>query len=202
MLTGDGDQDEFNSSRDAILSKSDSCAIRIYQIIAQNNGPSLNHHVTRNSAYHIIGVADDILGTVPSKIETMSLSSQKTPETCHNRPYFLDNSTMSRLKQIISLATCSGTVPWRFNTKSHKIDRWSPSLEKLWRLQWYFITLQTVCLTVYQFYSFISRIKNLQEHSNRELFMASVSVYWYVCAVYFNMNMFIYEDKVIIKYFN
>lgn len=90
-----------------------------------------------------------------------------------DRPYFLDKTTMTRLKQILLLAMCSGTVPWRFNKKTHQIDKWSPTLEKLWKFQWFFVTIQTTLLTGFQFYSFISRVEH-EIKTYREVFMNSV----------------------------
>lgn len=151
---------------------------------------------TRNPMFHDgtddVDEVPDIISRPPTSVY---VPLKDTAEYKKDRPYFLDKTTMTRLKQILLLAICSGTVPWRFNSKTHRIDKWSPILEKMWKFQWFFVTIQTACLTCFQFYSFISRVET-EIKTYREVFMNSVSVYWYVCAVYFNINMYIHKDEV------
>ncbi|CAL8111301.1 unnamed protein product [Orchesella dallaii] len=159
--------------------------------------PQSGRRVTRDPAFHSMEDGydeEDDFHANPSNIPTY-IPIKSREEYVKERPYFLDKTTMTRLKQILLLGMCSGTFPWKWNSKTHQIDRWSPILEKLWDYQWFFVTIQTACLTGFQFYSFISRLET-DIKTYREVFMNSVSVYWYVCAVYFNINMYIYKDQI------
>lgn len=102
---------------------------------------------------------------------------------------------MARLKQLLLLGTASLTFPWIWNRKEHRIDRWRPNLEKIWVGIWVLVTLQTSFITAFQFYSFYTRVATGSK-SYREIFQNSFSVYWYVCAVYFNVNMYLYKDAI------
>ncbi len=112
-----------------------------------------------------------------------------------DRPYLLDSTVIARLKQLLLLGKTSGSFPWSWNKKEHRIDRWSPFLERLWVIIWAFVTVQTLFLTLFQFYSFYSRVKGATK-TYREVFMSSLSAYWYICAVYFNVNMYLYKDQI------
>lgn len=133
------------------------------------------------------------------------LDDQTSPASPHSRPassyvkdrpYFLDKTTMTRLRQLLILGASSGAFPWYWNRKHCRIDKWSPMFEKIWVIQWFFVTIQTLFLTIFQFYSFFNRVSGPHQ-TYREVFMSSLSAYWYICAVYFNINMYIYKDQVI-----
>ncbi|ODM90022.1 Glucose 1,6-bisphosphate synthase [Orchesella cincta] len=151
---------------------------------------------TRDPAFHLEegeNEEDEDEQARPPNIPTY-IPMKTREEYIKDRPYFLDKTTMTRLKQILILGMFSGTFPWKWNSKTHRIDKWSPTFEKLWNFQWFFVTIQTALLTGFQFYSFISRLET-DIKTYREVFMNSVSVYWYVCAVYFNINMYTYKDQ-------
>lgn len=163
--------------------------LRMSNLLQQENHAlgsirSSGSRVTRNPMFHEEndGYAVD---EIPDVVETNGPpgtpyeQKKSTSEYKKDRPYFLDKTTMTRLKQILMLAQASGTVPWRFNKETHRIDKWSPFFERLWKIQWFFVTIQTACLTCFQFYSFISRVET-EIKTYREVFMNSVSVYWYV----------------------
>lgn len=134
--------------------------------------------------------------TLSSSSGSDDLSLKPTSEYIKERPHLLDKATMNRLRQLLVLGASSGAFPWTWNKKEYRIDKWNPTLEKLWKFQWCFVTIQTACLTIFQFYSFFTRVSGTNK-SYREVFMNSLSVYWYICAVYFNINMYIYKDQVI-----
>lgn len=171
--------------------------IRMAQLL-QDSQSRPGTRVTRNPAFHSTAEDGlDDLEDLENRRPTLStyVPLKERSEYIKARPYFLDKTTMTRLKQILLLAICSGTVPWRFNKRTHQIDKWSPIFEKLWKFQWFFVTIQTFLLTGFQFYSFINRVEH-DIKTYREVFMNSVSVYWYVCAVYFNINMYLHKDQV------
>lgn len=151
--------------------------------------------ITRNPAFHVdIPEEDEILFDQP-----VSTPPPRAPsEYIGDRHHLLDKPTVNRLRVLLLLGGTSGAFPWYWNHKDFRVERWHPFMEKLWKLQWLFVTIQTACLTIFQMYSFYHRVSG-QNKSYREVFMNSLSVYWYICAVYFNVNMFIYKDQVIIK---
>lgn len=191
--------------------------VSISQLLMRNrnrDGLSSRKRVTREPTFHLVDAQSFTESSKVAEVSHQKFHGEKAPESVStdpwtetaelpcldsslcDRPYLLDKTTMSRLKQILLLAVCSGTVPWTFNSKTHQIDRWRPSLEKLWKIQWFIITIQTCFLTLFQFYSFTSRVNSNALKTYREVFMNSVSVYWYVCAIYFNVNMYFYKDQV------
>lgn len=131
---------------------------------------------------------------VSSSIGSLMDATKKSAQVLA-RPYLLDQTVMARLKQLILLGKTSGAFPWSWNKKEHRIDKWGSLMEGLWKCSWAFFTLQTLCLTIFQFYSFYSRVKG-ETKTYREVFMNSLSVYWYICAVYFNVNMYLYKDLI------
>ncbi|CAL8128907.1 unnamed protein product [Orchesella dallaii] len=158
-----------------------------------------NLRVTRDPAFHMEDDEDNNEGEIengwispPSSPRSQSQSGFGTVE---ERPYFLDKTTMTRLRQIILLGVFSGTFPWTWNSKKHRVERWSPGWEKLWNVQWFFVTVQTGILTLFQFYPMY---KTAEEHvtSHRKLFMGSLNVFIYACAMCFNVNMYFYKEPI------
>lgn len=165
--------------------------------ITRDPGFSLPGRVQDDYDYDIF--EDDVeLGFGPGsrKISNAAFVSpaQKTDEALA-RPYLLDATVMTRLKQLLLLGKTSGAFPWSWDKRTHRINRWSPGWEKVWVVVWAFVTVQTVFLTGFQFYSFFARV-GAGNKTYREVFMNSLSVYWYICAVYFNINMYLYKDLI------
>lgn len=190
------DEDDTFNGR-TLLNHSTKSDTRIYMSSLTNS-----RRATRDPIFHDNNFDDeDILNNRTNSVEIPKISGPISRlETSDNRSHLLDNSTVNRLRQLLILGACSGAFPWTWNKKEYRIDKWRPLFEKLWNVQWFFVTIQTACITVFQFYSFIHRVQG-QNKTYREVFMNSFSVYWYVCCVYFNVNMFIYKDRVkIFKY--
>ncbi|CAL8128905.1 unnamed protein product [Orchesella dallaii] len=156
-----------------------------------------NTRVTRDPTFHMEDDEDDD----EREIENCWVSPPSSPRSqsgfraTEERPYFLDQTTMARLRQIILLGIFSGTFPWTWNSKKHRVDRWSPGWEKLWNVQWFFVTLQTGILTLFQFYPMY---KTVEEHAitHRKIFMLSVNIFVYACAMCFNVNMYFYKEPI------
>ncbi|CAL8132918.1 unnamed protein product [Orchesella dallaii] len=118
------------------------------------------------------------------------------PRGLSDRPYFLDKWTITRLRHIILLGMLSGTFPWIWNSKKHRINRWSPGWDKAWKIQWLFITIQTSLLSIFQVYALWHAIA-LEEHSTyRRLFMRSISLFWYFFGTVSNITMYFYKDQI------
>ncbi len=163
-----------------------------------------NSRVTRDPMFHENDFDDD--GSSQGDLHSATSSAVSRPiarpELSDNRSHLLNNATVNRLRLLLVLGATSGAFPWTWNKKEYRIDKWRPLFEKLWKVQWVFVTIQTACLTVFQCYSFIHRIEGSNK-TYREVFMNSLSVYWYICAVYFNINMFLYKESVsALKYLN
>ncbi|CAL8068216.1 unnamed protein product [Orchesella dallaii] len=154
-----------------------------------------NSRITRDATFHMEpdedGAKDNFEEqSVPGASTFLSSVSVK------DRPYFLDKWTMSRLRQIFILGAFSGTFPWSWNGKKHRIDKWSPGWERLWNIQWGIVTLQTCFMTVYQVYAFHKGIVEGHHETYRELFMSSFSVFWYCICLCFNVTMVFYKDQI------
>lgn len=154
--------------------------------------------VTRNPAFHVnYPDEEELFSERGSAVYTPPL--KPSSEYIQDRPNLLDKATINRLtlrlRMLLILGASSGAFPWYWNRKENRIDKWRPWLEKLWKVQWFIVTIQTACLTVFQIYSFIHRVSG-QNITYREVFMNFLSVYWYICAVYFNINMLIFKDQV------
>lgn len=119
-------------------------------------------------------------------------------DSIRKRKQFLDKYSMQRLKQLLWLGITSGAFPWWWNERNCRIDKWSPAGELAWKFQWFFVTFQTGCLSLFQIYAFFHSFTAANK-SYREVFMSSFSLLWYTWAVYFNVNMYIYKDQVFNK---
>lgn len=191
---------------------------RFFNARNSSGGLSSRHRVTRDPGFTLPEVEDNFdyndgslgdyyeeedveLGYGHSRRpgSTFVDATRKSQEAL-DRPYLLDSTVMARLKQLVLLGKTSGAFPWSWNKKEHRIDRWSPTWERVWVAIWAFVTIQTLLLTMFQFYSFYSRVKG-EIKTYREIFMMSLSMYWYICAVYFNINMYLYKD-IIRQYIN
>lgn len=190
-----GSESGYNPNPGFAQSNGRDTRLKMTKLLAET-GSRPGSRVTRNPLFHASTTDEDYIlpGSRTGSVDYYQ-PMKETSEYIKERPYFLDKTTMRRLKQILTLAVCSGTVPWRFNTKTHQIDRWNPFFENLWKVQWFLVTIQTACLTVYQFHTFLSGVET-NVKSYREVFMSSVSCYWYVCAVYFNINLYLHKDHV------
>ncbi|CAL8140069.1 unnamed protein product [Orchesella dallaii] len=172
--------------------------LRMSALMHQNQSGSIKKRVTRDPKFHL-----EEEDEYPTDFNTDRHSSvysgsidYKSPEFYKNqRSHFLDKATMNRLRQLLILGASAGAFPWKWNNKEKRIDKWSPFMERVWKVQWFFVTIQTTFLTGFQFYSFFNRVSGSNK-TYREVFMNSLSVYWYICAVYFNINMFIYKDQI------
>jgi hypothetical protein len=142
-------------------------------------------------SYSENGLDDDAFSRPGSAWE----SSRDKSAHVLTRPNLLDKTVMTRLRQLLLLGMTSGAFPWTWNKKTTRIDKWPRWAERLWIYFWIFSTIQTTFLTGFQFYSFYSRVKG-ETKTYREVFMNSLSVYWYVCAIYFNINMYLYKDQI------
>jgi len=169
---------------------------------ARRNGTSLSSstRITRDPTFSSVHMDDndeddDNNGKGFSSEQKESWELGEKSADVLSRPNLLDSTVMARLRQLLLLGTTSGAFPWNWNKKTVQIDKWPPWAEKLWVIMWFFVTIQTAFLTGFQFYSFYSRVKG-ETKTYREVFMNSLSVYWYVCAIYFNFNMYIYKDHI------
>ncbi|CAL8128904.1 unnamed protein product [Orchesella dallaii] len=156
-----------------------------------------NSRVTRDPTFHMEDDEDDDEREIENgwMSPPSTQNSQSGFGTAEERPYFLDKTTMTRLRQIILLGVFSGTFPWTWNSKKHRVDRWSPGWEMVWNIQWFFVTVQTGVLTLFQFYPMYM---TAEEHltSHRKLFMGSLNVFIYACSMCFNINMYFYKEPV------
>ncbi|CAL8068218.1 unnamed protein product [Orchesella dallaii] len=155
----------------------------------------INSRITRDAKFHMEPEEDG----AKDNFDEQSLSRKATAfssGSVKDRPYFLDRWTMNRLRQSLILGAFSGTFPRSWNTKEHRIDKWAPQWERLWNFQWGIVTLQTCCVTVYQFYAFYKGIVEGHHETYRELFMSSFSVFWYCICLCFNVTMVFYKDQI------
>ncbi len=103
-----------------------------------------------------------------------------------NREYFLDQQKMQRLKQLIWLGTFTGSFPWKWNSKTNQIERWGLFIEKLWRVQWFLVTIRTCVLTGFQLYAFSNAVKHSKTY--RAALQSGFIFLWYSYNVILNLN--------------
>lgn len=145
--------------------------------------------ITRQPMYHELDLeAND--NPPPYQEESESV------ERNHNRPYLLSSGTYNRLRVMIFLGGLCLNVPWSWNRKKYKIDRWNPFMIKIWQLYWYFTTVQSTFMIIYHTYCLIG-IYSRDLKSYRGIFAYSLIVYWYACHLGYKTCIFLYEDRVI-----
>ncbi|CAL8143315.1 unnamed protein product [Orchesella dallaii] len=189
----------FNSSRSS--SSRGETRISVSSLLQR----SREEHSTENSRWRItrdprfhVELAEDSeneLELVNSHHQYQQEEADPDEKIIRDRPYFLDKKMMSRLRQILILGMFSGTFPWSWNERKHKVDKWNPTLISAWNIQWVFVSLQTTILTLFQFYSMYKQITEEEHTSFRGLFMSSHSVLWYFICMGFNINMYFYKDQ-------
>ncbi|XP_035707949.1 uncharacterized protein LOC118435675 isoform X1 [Folsomia candida] len=102
-----------------------------------------------------------------------------------------------RLRNIILLGVASFSFPWRYNTKTHRVDLFIPFFTKLWRVIWYLSVIQSAGITVFQVYSFSTRMGGTDETGSwRPVFMSSFSVLWYCYSLSLSATMFWYGEAM------
>lgn len=109
------------------------------------------------------------------------------------RSHFLSKLTMKRLQQVVLLGATSGSVPWRWNKKECRIEKWNYVAEKLWWLQWYIMSTKAFLLALFNIYVFTQQIS--QATLYRQVFMSSNAVAWYTCFVLWTINTHWYLDQ-------
>lgn len=165
--------------------------------------PSSRTRPTRNPMFHRnTDEACDIeneqsISELPStdqNEQTKSESNSKT-ENELSRPYFFDKTTMSRLKHIMFLGMTTGTFPWKWDNSKHKIEQFSPTFLKLWKLFRLLFAIQSCCITVFQAHVFW-QLASSGKVTNRQIFIASFNLMWYIEWMDFAVNMYIYGEQV------
>lgn len=126
--------------------------------------------------------------------QTKSESNSKT-ESELSRPYFFDKTTMSRLKHIMFLGMTTGTFPWKWDNSKHKIEQFSPIFLQVWKLFRLLFAIQSCCITVFQAHVFW-QLASSGKVSNRQIFIASFNLMWYIEWMDFAVNMYIYGEQV------
>ncbi|CAL8132912.1 unnamed protein product [Orchesella dallaii] len=151
--------------------------------------------VTRNPIFHMENQENNYEEEVNDHYDV-----EKAPNAeilgVADRPYFLDKQTITRLRQVLLLGMFSGTFPWRWNARTHRVDKWSPAWEKSWKILWAIHFIQTSVLTLYQCYFLIKSIPKGPNATYRKFFMGFISWVWYFFATIFNINIFIYQDRI------
>ncbi len=120
--------------------------------------------------------------------------SEITSDIVCQRKYFLDNQTMQRLQQIILLGVATGSMPWKWNKKTCRIDKWGPRFEKMWRIFWIISTVQNFLIAIFQVRT-IWRIIGLVE-TYRQAFQLSLSVFRSMYNLGMKFFAFYYHDMV------
>ncbi|OXA44190.1 uncharacterized protein LOC118438390 [Folsomia candida] len=110
------------------------------------------------------------------------------------RPCLLSKNAVSRLKQVCIVGALVWALPWRYDAKTRRVERWSPGLHRVWSAIWWAFAVQNTVLLGYQFYSFFARVQ-LDNGSYRPVFMNSFCVFWYLYSISLNTTMHMYRDK-------
>ncbi len=132
----------------------------------------------------------------PSDDQREEIQLEPNPKTEPiSRPYLLDKLTLTRLKHIIFLGRTTGTFPWTWDNKEHKITTFSPVYTKCWKLFRFLFTIQTCCITVFQAHIFWN-LASSGTVTNREIFIASFNLMWYIEWIDFAINMYFYGEQV------
>ncbi|CAL8140310.1 unnamed protein product [Orchesella dallaii] len=123
-------------------------------------------------------------------------ASHSEAKCVKDRPYFLDKWTITRLRHILLLGMFTGTFPWQWNARKHRIDNWSPNWKKAWKIQWVIFTVHTSLLLIFQLYALWHAIA-VEEHTTyRRLFIRSITLFWYFFGTIFNINMYYYKEQI------
>lgn len=123
---------------------------------------------------------------------TSAVSSSNT-NIC---PVLIDEILIPRLRSILTLGLLSFAFPWTWNKSEFQIEKFSPGLEKIWKVIWTLISIQTAFITLFQVYSFTTRMHVDSDGSYRPIFMSSFGALWYTYAITLDIFMLIYRDKI------
>ncbi len=116
--------------------------------------PSSRTRPTRNPMFHrVLGNVSDIEAHDKSEEEN-NLEEEFSHIEKNDRLYFFEKLTMTRLKQILFLGMTSGAFPWKWNKTQYRIDKFSPTLSKCWKLFRNLLLLPTCCIIIFQIYTF------------------------------------------------
>lgn len=148
--------------------------------------------VTRNPTFHDPSLPEVVTDKPPKQ------RKYRPPRKMEGftRSRFLDGSTMSRLHHLLWLGVTSGAFPWSWNEQEYCIDKWGPTMEKIWWIQWIFVSIQSFFLNIFNFYVFFHQMGiEAKGGTYRKVFMSSFSVMWYFAAIYYILNTYLYLDQ-------
>ncbi|CAL8075886.1 unnamed protein product [Orchesella dallaii] len=184
----------FTSGKSNYVRKEHASNLRISAFLQESNCSSSTTRITRDPTFHIDVEDTDVIK------DYMDYDSERAPYSdaggVKNRQYFLDKLTIRRLRQILFLGLLSGAFPWIWNSKKHRIDRWTRGWEKAWKIQWLILFIHTCVLTLYQGKLVIESIPKGPKATYRKFFMGFVSLFWYFFATIFNINIIVYQDSI------
>ncbi|ODM91223.1 hypothetical protein Ocin01_15459 [Orchesella cincta] len=154
--------------------------------------------VTRNPLFHLM---ED--GMTMAYSETLGFDTaggDQVTKWKHSRPYLLCEAVFTRLRIIVMLGMLSGNVPWRWNNKTKRINRWSSIMFTLWKFYWCLTVIQSLFMLLYHMRCFLGMYsRNLESY--RGIFAYSTTLYWYACHLGYRTCMLLYEDDIR-KYIN
>ncbi|CAL8132910.1 unnamed protein product [Orchesella dallaii] len=163
--------------------------------LVQESNRTNKLRVTRNPTFHMENEQDKNEDEVYDNYD-VERGPQSEKLGAADRPYFLDKQTITRLRQILLLGLFSGTIPWRWNAKKHRVEKWSPAWEKSWNIFWVIFFIHTSVLTLYQCNFVIKSIPKGPNATYRKFFMGFIALFWHFFATIFNINIFIYQDSI------
>ncbi len=170
----------LQNQRDLNSAKS---TISRYSHFSVTSDPNLNAEITVDMEFNDNGTYSEL-----------QEYNQTPRDKVNQREHFLDNQTMQLFQQVIFLAMVTGALPWKWNRKTCRIEKYGPMLYKIWWFTWIWGTIINIAIGVYLIHTLLRVVKVAETY--RQAFQLCLSGCKAVYALCLRIYLFIYKEPV------